>query len=302
MPSTIKRVPWTDAELDTLREQARCRSATELAEMLGRHAASVRYKLLQLGLAARPINHSWTMPEIRLLRERWADTSAPVADIAAELGLTVGQVRGQVRGLGMARDYAARDRRIVALAKAGKHNQEIVVRVGIGIAAVRSVLRRHAPGLTGGRRTWTEEEDEQLRRMRAAGAGTAAIAAGLGRSRGAILKRSPIVCGPKFRRRPYTTAEKESMRRWLLEGVAIKNIAARLGRTYSSVQVTIRANRFPVPTAAPMNYERWSASDLTNLDIRVADGMNDAQIAADLGRTVLSVASKRRELRRRAGA
>lgn len=92
--------PWTTAELERVRRwYLGGLEAAQIARTIGRTEASVRCKLEQLGIHKR---RPWTPEEDAVLRQ-WRPMT--IADVAHQMGRSVGAVRQRRRRLGRMEDH-----------------------------------------------------------------------------------------------------------------------------------------------------------------------------------------------------
>lgn len=109
------RKPWTEVDLNMLRDHYHNVRSEDLAAVLGHHASEVRNKAAKLGLkkdkawiaeTARRTTKArrWTPQQEALLRAEYAST--PTAELAPRVGMTVDQCNRKAVMLGIKKDKA----------------------------------------------------------------------------------------------------------------------------------------------------------------------------------------------------
>lgn len=142
------RQAWTSSEEKWLTALAHEMTVAELCEKLERSKASIVGKLNNLGVTAKPKNHTWTVREDRIVREMMGDFT--YEDIARETGRTSASVRGYIL-----RNYNPKTRRrvwnptreqidrLAQLRAERKSVPEISRIMRCGVASVKRIISEH---------------------------------------------------------------------------------------------------------------------------------------------------------------
>ena len=143
---------------------------------------------------------------------------------------------------------------------------------------------------------WTPEDDARLLELRRQGAGIAAIAEAMGRSRLAIKHRSRrhIAAGttePQRRRAPaWTTREEQVLVARRRAGKSLEDIAAELGRPKRAILRRCSERAIPGP------HRLYTTHEERTIRRMVADGWAADIIADTLKRSVEATAQKARRM------
>lgn len=148
---------------------------------------------------------------------------------------------------------------------------------------------------------WTQEEDEELMRLRALGKTYAQCAVIIGRSLNSCESRWRTIHSPKSRPAPSMwTSEEDALLRELWHVLPVEQISERIGRTVKGIYR--RAHRLGLTSGEWQGLKKsWTPEEDAVLKEHVGT-MTFAEIGALLGRTDKSVKARALHLSLRGGA
>ncbi len=162
-------------------------------------------------------------------------------------------------------------------------------------------------GSSSKRKCWSPDEDATLRRMIAAGASYAEIAAaiGNGRTRSSTKERASKIGLRSEQRstpdmadaRPWTPENIDEVRNMLAAGMSRKQVADATGRGFHGIKHVMKLHGIRANSSRPINTpacrpDVWTADEDARLKSLILDGLTYRQIADVMGRSVNALESR----------
>ncbi len=242
----------------------------------------------------------WSAKEDAILRKHYATTRG--VDLARRLGCTHSMIENRARVLGLPLKkkqgrsktrWSRADDALLRKLYDHRSTKELALRFNCTareIEARRRHLRLRRPDTISVPRRWSEAEDALLREL-AGSTDRKEIAQRLGRSRQAVTDRADrlgVMCGDDKLRR--WQPEEDNILRSLWKQASVAELAAQLGRTVLGVRHRLQKLDL-VERRSTQTPKAWTEEDSQAL-VTLYGKMPYEEIAARLGRTVVSVASQ----------
>ena len=301
------RRQWTEADLKTLRtwtEQKR--NTVELAAILGRSIASVRYQKNKLAKVLFP----WTQEELETLR-MMSTAGASLTDICEALQRKVTAVCAMQEKLGLRPQRSRSEPRkwtqqnkhdLYRLWQEGKSDEVIARELPFQTSATAVEAKRRRMGLVferNDRRQWTSEDRKTLQELFGLGWSDKDIAAKLKRPTYSIVSRrlSLGLLRATKSSSPWSDSDTEVFRKLVSSQVPFKDIIEQLSVPRSLKGLYNKAWSLGMKQRV-INYAPWSVEDEDKLAHLWRSGMTDQEIQPQLDyqRTVNTIKHKRLKL------
>lgn len=239
----------------------------------------------------------WTKEEEDTLR-KWQTEHVPTKEMATRFGRSVGSIKGRIRILGIARKSGGRPytpeevKKIRDWCKARVPIKVQAKRLGRHKDAIRTKINKLGCGRKVVQRTWTEAESVYLKEELAKHVPITRIAVALGRSPTSLRRRiGREKLSTKVWGRAWTDGEVNKVRDWQEEGVPGLEQARRLNRSYASWAAGVV--RFNLQGHPHTNYNHEIRAEIM---LWIPFGLNQAQIAAKLGKSRTTIGPIFREM------
>lgn len=141
---------------------------------------------------------------------------------------------------------------------------------------------------------WTQDNDDTLAALFAAGVKIKEIARALGRTSNAVTGRAARlrklgVPGMERRCQRWSRKEDAEIRKAAAAGESVERVARRLGRSLTSTQSYVRDKRIVFKRNPNPSARRWSRQELELM----AENIPAAELAERIGRTEMAVRVRR---------
>ena len=267
-------------------------SDREIARARGEAHATIQKARQRAGVRAAPQRTKWTSLRVEMVAALIGDGARPTV-VDRSLGLRAGATQRQLNRWGIGTDLAAGDIRdallLVNMRARGMSDPEICSGFGWLEIPQRCLNVGRWPGARADV-TWTTEEDQELRRLTAAGRTTREIAAAVGRSAGSVSERRVVLGLGRPGARRWTAHDHAQLEALYGSGGDDTSIARALDRSVQSIPKRrhqlglIRRNK------------HWSSEDDATVAVLAAAGSSTSAIAARLGWSREAVRQRRNAL------
>jgi DNA-binding NarL/FixJ family response regulator len=291
MPTGISRSEGRARALRIAELAGKGWSDRDIAKALGEAHATIQKARQRADVRSAPQRIKWTSLRVEVVAALMGDGVRPSV-VDRSLGLRAGSTQRQLNRWGIGTDLAAGDIRdallLVNMRARGMSDPEI--------CSVFGWLEIPQQCLNVGRRpgaradvTWTTEENQELRRLTAAGRPTSEIAATVGRSAGSVSERRIALGLGRPGARRWTAHDSAQLETLYGSGGDDASIARALDRSAQSIGM----RRLQLGL---LRKKRWSSEDDATVAVLAAAGSTTSAIVARLGWSRETVRQRRNAL------